>query len=99
MIIGSMSHPCCSVRMVSVFMEGGGSVKISELVVCDRSLGFDMLLGIDAIKALGGIAIGLSGQIQISDRHIAKYAAITINEPDFTATFDHQSRTWTAVWK
>ena len=26
-------------------------------------------------------------------------AAISINEPDFTATFDHHSRTWTASWK
>ena len=55
------------------------------------ALGFDLLLGIDAMKALGGIAVGPSGLIQIGDRLVAKCAAITINEPDFTVTFDHLS--------
>ena len=97
MMVGGLSHSCCSIRMVAVFAEEGDSASV--LVVCDRLQGFNLLLGIDAIKALGGIALGPSGQIQIGDRGIAKCAAITINEPDFTATFDHQSKVWTVVWK
>ena len=63
-----------------------------------QTTGFD-LLGIDAIKALGGIAVGPSRQIQIGDGRVAKRTDITINEPDFTATFHDQSRAWTAAWK
>ena len=68
-----------------------GSAKISTLVVHGRLLGFDLLLGTDVIKTLGGIAVGPLGQIQIGNRQVAKSTAITINEPDFIVTFDHQS--------
>ena len=58
MTIGGISCPYCSIGMVIVSMEEGSSAKISMLVVHGRPLEFDLLLGIDAIKALGGIAVG-----------------------------------------
>ena len=64
-----------------------------------KPLGFDLPLGIDAIKALGGIVVGPTGSVQLRDGRTTKCAAISINEPDFTATFDHHSRMWTALWK
>ena len=88
--IGGLSCPCCGVRMVTVSTEEGSPAKISVLVVRGRPLGFDLLLGIDAIKALRGIAVEPSGQIQIGDKRVAKL--ITISKSDFIATFDHQSR-------
>ena len=94
-MIGSISRPCCGIEMVAVSTEKGGLAKINVLVVCGRPLRFYLLLGIEDIKALGGIAVGPLGQIQISDGQGTKCATITINEPDFTATFDHQSRAWT----
>ena len=33
-----------------------------------------------------------TGSIQISNGRVTKCVAISINEPDFTATFDHQSQ-------
>ena len=98
-MVGGMSRSCCSIRMVTLSTEEGSSAKISVLVVRSRPLGFGLLLGIDAIKALGSIVVGPSGQIQINDRWVAKCVAITINEPDFTATFDHHSQAWTVAWK
>ena len=68
-------------------------------VVRGKPLGFDLLLGIDAIKALGGMVVGLSGSVQLGNKGIVKCAAISINEPDFTATFNHWSRAWTVAWK
>ena len=97
--IGGMACPCCCIGMVTVSTEEGGSAKISVLVVHSRPQRFDLLLGIDAIKVLGGIAVGPLGRIQISDGGVAKCAAITINEPDFTATFDHQNWAWIVAWK
>ena len=58
-----ISRLCCGIRMVTVSIEEGGSAKISVLLVCSRLLGFNLLLGTDAIKELGRIAVGLSGQI------------------------------------
>ena len=73
------------------------SAKISALVVRSKPLGFDLLLGIDAIKAQGGMVVGPTGSVQLGNKEIVKCAAISINEPDFTATFNYQSRTWTVV--
>lgn len=80
-------------------MEKGYSAKVDVLVVHDKPLGFELLFGIDAIKALGGIIFGPMGSVKISNDKVPMCATISINEPDFTVTVDHHSRTWTAVWK
>ena len=85
--------------MVTVSTEEGSSAKISMLVVCGKPLGFDLQLGINAIKALGGMVVGPTGLVQLGNKGIVKCAAISINELDFTATFNHQSQAWTVAWK
>ena len=80
-------------------MIGGMSAKISVLVVWGKPLGFDLLLGIYAIKALGGMVVGPTGSVQLGNKEIVKCAAISLNEPDLTATFNHQSWAWTVAWK
>ena len=97
MTIGAMSHPCYGDGMVTVSKEEGSSAKISVLVVRGKSLGFDLLLGIDAIKALGGTVVGPTGSVQLGKKEIVKCAAISINEPDFTATFNYRSLAWTVA--
>ena len=52
MKIGGMSRLCCGDGMVTMSTAQGSSAKISVLVVRGKPLGFDLLLGIDAIKAL-----------------------------------------------
>ena len=82
--------------MVTVATVGGNSAKISVLVVRGKLLRYDLLLGIDAV---GGVAAWPSGQIRIGGGQVPKCAAITINEPDFTVTFDQQSQAWIVAWK
>ena len=97
MTIEGMSHPYYGDGIVTVSMEEGSSVKISVLVVHGKPQGFDRLLGIDAIKALGGMVVGPTGSVQLGNKEIVKCAAISINEPDFTATFNHRSWAWTVA--
>ena len=99
MTFGGMPRSCCGVGTVMVATEGGNSAKISVLVVRGKPLGYDLLLGIDAIRALGGVAVWPSGQIRIGGGLVPTCVAITINKPDFTVTVDQQSRAWIAVWK
>ena len=87
MTIGGMSRPCCGDGMVTESTEEGSSAKISVLVVRGKQLGFDLLLGIDAIKALGGMVFGPTGSVQLGNKKIVKCAAISINQPDFTRNF------------
>ena len=99
MMIRGMSRPGCSDEMVTVSMEEGSSAKISVLVVRSKPLGFDLLLGIDTIKALGGMVVRPTGLVQLGNKEIVKCAVISINELDFTTTFNHRSWAWTVAWK
>ena len=83
--------------MVTVSTEEGSSTKISMLLVRGKPLGFDLLLGIDAIKALGGMVVGPTGSVQLGNKEIVKCAAISINEPNFTVIFNHRSQAWTVA--
>ena len=94
--ISGTSHVCCGVRVVSISTDKGNSAKIDVLVVHGKPLGFDLLLGVDTIK---GVIVRPIGSVQLGDRRTTRCAAISINEPDFTVTFDHYSQTWTASWK
>ena len=97
MTIGGMSHPCSNDGMVTVSTEEGSSAMISMLVVHGKPLGID--LGINAIKALGDMVVEPMRLVQLSNKEIVKCVALSINELDFTATFNHQSRAWTVAWK
>ena len=87
----SMSRLCCGVGTVTVATEGGDSAKISVLVVRGKPLGYDLFLDIDAIRTLGGVVVWPSGQMRAGGGLVPMCAAITINKPDFTVTFDQQS--------
>ena len=96
--ISRTSRACCIVGEVSISTDERNSARIDVLVLHGKPLGFDLLLGVDVIKALGGVVVGPTGSVQLGDR-TTRCAAISINKPDFTATFDHHSQTWTASWK
>ena len=72
-------------------------VDIEALVVDRRLLGFDLLLGIDAIKELGGLYLTESGEAHFGG--LNKCAAISIDEPDFSVTYGRRNKEWTASWK
>ena len=67
------------------------SPMIVEVLVIDRQLlGFDLLLGIDVIKELRGVHLTESGEACF--RNPNRCAAISINEPDFSVTFDWSTK-------
>ena len=56
-IIDGTSWVCCGVGTVSIFTNGGGHAIVNVIVVCERPLGYDLLIRIDVIRALGGVMI------------------------------------------
>ena len=73
------------------------AVDIEALVVDKQLLGFNLLLGIDMIKLLGGVYLIESGKARFGG--LNRCAAISIDEPDFSVTYDHRNKEWTASWK
>ena len=72
------------------------AVDIEALIVDKQLLGFHLLLGIDAIKKLD-VSLTESGEAHF--RGLDRCAAISIDEPDFSVTYDRSNKEWTASWK
>ena len=60
-------------------------------------MGFDLLLGIDAIKLLGGVYLTESGEARFGG--LNRCASIFIDDLDFSVTYDRRNKEWTASWK
>ena len=73
------------------------AVDIEALVVDKQLLGFDLLLGIDSIKELNGVYLTESGEARF--KGLKRCAAISVNKLDFSMTYDHSNKEWTASWK
>lgn len=53
--------------------------KVDVLVMSDKTLGFDLIYVIDAIKALGGIHIRQTGAVRFCSKETPIYAVIHID--------------------
>ena len=76
----------------------GNCAELNILVVREKPLGYNLLIGIDAIWALGGIEVMTTRDVQLV-RKCKSCEAIMIEELDFCATFNHKEKAWTARWK
>ena len=95
--IDGVSQACCGIGTVTILTDGGVQAKVNVLVARGKPLGYDLLLGIDAIRALGGVTVSPGGNVEIGGGSVC--AALHINEPDFNVLFDSTKRVWTAKWK
>ena len=92
--IARTSQACCGVRTVSILTNGGGHAIVNVSVSCERPLGYDILIRIDAIQTLGGITITPAGDVKLGGKEAC--AALCVDEPHFDASFDHKEKIWTA---
>ena len=89
---------CCRVRVISILLERSDSTKMDLLMVCDKPLGYDLLVGINATCELGLIVIRPTGEVQLR-RKRELCTAIMIEGQYFCAVFDHKKKVWTVKWK
>ena len=92
--IDRMSQARCWIGTMSILTNGGGHAEVNILVECERPLGYNLLIGIDGIQALGGVMITPAGDMKLGEGKEA-CAANCIGELDFDASFDHNERKWT----
>ncbi|KRX66717.1 hypothetical protein T09_12756 [Trichinella sp. T9] len=80
--------------------EGTGVVQLRPH---GKPLGYDLILGMNGIAALGGVTVtgGRCVRFGLDDPGVcaAAEAGISIRERDFTATYCPSTRSWTAAWK
>lgn len=87
--IGGWMRACCGVGAINICIDNGNSAEINVVVVCDKPVGFDLLAGIDAITALGGINITPSEAIQFCSKETPICSMIYIDQSDLFAEFNH----------
>ncbi|KRY06917.1 Pol polyprotein, partial [Trichinella patagoniensis] len=94
---------CEGTGVVQLRPHGKGPIEVEVIVVRSKPLGYDLILGMNGIAALGGVTVsggrcvrfGLDGPGVCA----ATEAGISIHEKDFTATYCPSTRSWTAAWK
>jgi ribonuclease HI len=87
------------VGSVDVRAGGGGDVSAQVFVVDFRPLGFDCILGMNAISALGGVTIiDPKTVIFRACNEEACATGLYDKREDFTVSFDEVSKQWTVSW-
>ncbi|KAF0291497.1 Intracisternal A-particle Pol-related polyprotein [Amphibalanus amphitrite] len=117
MAVNGSRLPSSGVTEVAVQLKSGGpAVTLSAVVVPDKPLGVDMLVGMTGIAALGGVTVRAADDVVFGASERPDVAvpgpggvpprcsavtppALTVEERDFTVTYDAKSQHWTVAWK
>ena len=75
MTINGLSQACYGVGTVTIYDEKSNTAEVDILVMQEKPLGYDLLLGIDAIRALGGVIITVAGGVILGrgERSLCSY--------------------------
>uniref|UniRef100_A0A5S6QHX4 Integrase catalytic domain-containing protein n=1 Tax=Trichuris muris TaxID=70415 RepID=A0A5S6QHX4_TRIMR len=82
----------------------GASEVVVDVLVCDqRPLGFDLILGMQGIRLLGGLLLDPDGRVRFNPPATEICAAMEtglhVEEKDFIVSYDSTTRSWTTAWK
>ena len=91
-----LSH---GVGSITLKVTNRNPLKTNMLVVNSKPLGFDLLLGMDIIKKLGGVHINEGGKAHFAEVALALGVTIELEQPDFRTEFNQRTKYWTVLWK
>ncbi|XP_043211053.1 uncharacterized protein LOC122375611 [Amphibalanus amphitrite] len=83
----------------------GQSANVSVLVLDDKPMGVEMVLGVPAISALGGVMIASPSDVKFCGKPTTPPTPpgledeLVVDTPDFSVRFDADQRAWTMSWK
>ncbi|KFD62362.1 hypothetical protein M514_25485 [Trichuris suis] len=94
---------CQGLGTVQLQSAEGGRAKVDVVVTVRKPLGFDFILGMNAVMALGGVSISPRRHVRFGTEReeisAAGVAGIKLEEKDFALTFDPVARCWTTAWR
>ena len=97
--VGERTIRCSGVGFVQPDMSNRRPINVEVPVVDRKLLGFDLLLGFDVIKKLGGVCVISDGTVSFPKLNRSLFASITINELDFHEVYDENWRILVVPWK
>uniref|UniRef100_A0A5S6QNQ5 Reverse transcriptase domain-containing protein n=1 Tax=Trichuris muris TaxID=70415 RepID=A0A5S6QNQ5_TRIMR len=96
----------CGCGVGTVWLQPAGRVGARAEVIVSQTkpLGFDLILGMNGIKVLGGVIVDAQGHASFRPNGGTACAAtedrdIKLDQPDFSVSFDREKLCWTAAWK
>ena len=94
--VGEGAQRCCGVGCVQLDVGSGCPIDVEVPVADGKLLVFDLLLGFDIIKKLGGVYMTRDGTVSFPQLDRPVCVAITIDKPYFQnkrfAEFDQNKR-------
>ncbi|KHJ42875.1 hypothetical protein D918_06957 [Trichuris suis] len=94
---------CQGMGEVGLERPDGGRATVEAIVVDAKPLGFDFILGMNGIEALGGVFVSKGPRVSFGPESAPVCSAgvvpVRLEERDFTVAFDPVKRVWTAAWK
>ncbi|CAM1332165.1 Uncharacterised protein g10786 [Pycnogonum litorale] len=100
--MSGQEQKCKGVGNVQLQSGEIGPVNVDVFVADIQPLGFDFILGMTGIQALGGVQITPTRTVSFgsTQKHTCSAAAaMSIEEKDFDASYDHKRKKWTVAWK
>ncbi|KFD50239.1 hypothetical protein M514_08867 [Trichuris suis] len=94
---------CIAVSTVRLQAPKGSQVMVETIGVDKELMGFDFIIGMSGVTALGGVQVNSQGIARLSiDDAVACAGAHTdlhIDEKDFVVSYNATSLIWTTAWK
>ena len=94
--ISGETRTCCGVGAVNIRIRTGNSANVEALVALKKKLSFDLLLGYDAIRALGGVLIMQTGAVQFQEKTPVCEARGSTSQ---TLVSNLTQKAWTTSWR
>ena len=93
--MGGDEFLCSGSGSADVVTRTGQRARLSVLVVSERPLGVELIIGMSGISSLGGVSVQTPAQVRFcgSDAH----EPLEIDAPDFSVRLDSAQREWTVT--
>ena len=95
---------CAGTASVRVQVPGMSPVVVDALVVAKKPLGFSAILGMDGVRALGGVAVRSPSEVKFAGENeacacVGNPQDLTVDKEDFRVVFAAELQRWTVEWK
>ena len=97
--VGEGALRCFWVERIQLDIGSGCPIDVEVLVADGKLLGFNLLLGFDIIKKLGGVYMTKDGMVSFPQLDRPVCTAIAIDKPDFHAEFDQNKKIMEMIWE